>query len=161
MKDLMKLGNIKLKKFNYSNLIDDTGKYHYENGEDLFEINIIDTPIIDFNSDYYISEVKKLITFEYMSHHNLDLLYFKDVQKHTDDHWMKILGRDSYFCHVVLHGSGTVRIHHWKHELEDELIIKRGDVFLLNPRTVHSFEMSKSAKFVRTLCLTIAGINLK
>lgn len=158
MKDLVHLGNIKLKKFNYSNLIDDTGKYHYENGEDLFEINIIDLSV-GFNSDYYISEVKKLLSFEYMS--NLDLLYFKDVQKHTDEHWMKILGMDSYFCHVVLHGSGTLRTHHWKQSIEEELIIKRGDVFLLNPRTVHSFEMSKNAKFVRTFCLTIAGINLK
>lgn len=158
MKDLVHLGNIKLKKFNYSNLIDDTGKYHFENGEDLFEINIIDLSV-GFNSDYYISEVKKLLSFEYMS--NLDLLYFKDVQKHTDEHWMKILGMDSYFCHVVLHGSGTLRIHHWKQSIENELIIKRGDVFLLNPRTAHSFEMSKNAKFVRTFCLTIAGINLK
>lgn len=158
MKDLVHLGNIKLKKFNYSNLIDDTGKYHFENGEDLFEINIIDLSV-GFNSDYYISEVKKLLSFEYMS--NLDLLYFKDVQKHTDEHWMKILGMDSYFCHVVLHGSGTLRTHHWKQSIEEELIIKRGDVFLLNPRTAHSFEMSKNAKFVRTFCLTIAGINLK
>lgn len=82
----------------------------------------------------------------------VSFLCFGDVPEHDDD-WGKVKSKAGHwvqpgFLHIVLKGSGYIR------SGQKSIHVKRGDVFLHNPKAQHSFEKT-SKDFCMTFCITV------
>jgi hypothetical protein len=70
------------------------------------------------------------------------LLYFKNVSMHVD----KILNYTSpYIINLIISGTGIIRIHNCpSFSVRKEILVKPGDLIILDPSILHSFEITSN-----------------
>lgn len=83
----------------------------------------------------------------YREDHNDSVMYFRNVQEHDDSYFDKCDGYAAAFLHVVVAGKFTLQVGKCSYQLS------RGDVFVMNPKALHS--VSTKSKMCATVVLTV------
>lgn len=155
MRNLIKLKKIPIKRYGYPECPykDIAIRLKYN---EVFQKECANSK--SFNRDYYLNQIQRFLKFKAHKENEDGILIFRDVSEHNDN-WGKVGKYKPYFIHVMLSGSGEIRIHR-ANRIVKKLEVSKGDVFILDPNYNHSYKHLRG-KFTKTIVFTVGGIKLE